>query len=375
MPIGTRFSKGLNDEPIYPVELIRCDLCNLAQLSYCAQSTDITLSELLQDRSPPNLGDVRLQTNEQCNKTILVIDGVVREEICYRRESGERIISLETFLVQMAGTAVATGTCKQELGREVVLEFRKLFGRVDEILVNNLTKCAHPFHISNVTQLPKYLGNLSELLAASAKIVVRAPMIGEIIKSGAIEYIYHEHQNYFCISSLARLFSLYDLNLIRARPIGDGVNAEVIFGLGPTNELDLLELAHYRRREEQAGLWESQTFQGLLQRMERARFRLGTRLANTDPSKCAGFGASVAGIATMYQFGLSCSLSFLLDDNPQRVGMFCPESNLVVRSPVEVELGDLEATVILVPMYSEAIENRHGQKLGQVLIPRIRINA
>jgi hypothetical protein len=77
----------------------------------------------------------------------------------------------------------------------------------------------------------------------------------------------------------------------------------------------------------------------------------------------------------MYQLKLERHLHFLLDDSNNVFGWLSPESNLEVKKPVESKSPNLLATVILVPLYAEAILRKHKGKLGTVLNPRLGISA
>ena len=80
-----------------------------------------------------------------------------------------------------------------------------------------------------------------------------------------------------------------------------------------------------------------------------------------------GYGASVAGISSLYQFGLEERVDLLVDDAEKRVGMYSPHSNHKVFSSRELKSLDVQTTLILVPRYTDSIIARWSGLLGNVM--------
>jgi hypothetical protein len=374
MPYGDNFSTSINQEGRHPVGLVNCESCELIQFGYQISSSVVFRPP--QISAPTCVPTSNGALSKQGYSQTLQIDGRFDQIFGESSRGGHRIISLEGFLVQHAATNSREIESWEELfSAQTVDQFIDQYGQVDRIKIDNSTKNQHPLHISNVADVRGYVDRVTQLLKSSGEIHIRLPALFPILRNGLVGYIYHEHQSFFCAKSIICVFAESGLSLSEARYCSDGLNAEFKFSYRNKDLEECLKTRELKDLESRLRSKKQDLFGSLKRRLENMQTALEAELKQNRSSVFAGFGASVAGISTMYQLKLESRLNFLFDDSESRIGLFSPSGNLEVKRPDFGTYQKTLATIILVPLYADRIIEKHREKLGTIVVPKLEMES
>ena len=87
--------------------------------------------------------------------------------------------------------------------------------------------------------------------------------------------------------------------------------------------------------------------------------------------RIAGYGASTATVAMMYQYEVVSDLDFLVDDNKDKIGLYSPNANLRVERVDKIYTSKTDVLVILTSRFADRIKENHRNFSGQILAPSL----
>ena len=176
---------------------------------------------------------------------------------------------------------------------------------------------------------------------------------------GLFDYIYHEHYSYFSLCSLAALAYRSDLRVVSHQqlPVRGG-SFRMLLQPGAKQFYCLNE--RFTTLTELVGLHE------LIHASSSHLFGLLSNL-RSEGYKIIGYGASHSTGILVHQFKLTHLIDFLVDENPNKQGLFMPGTSLQVSSPniIYENLSEKYVIVVLAWQYFDVIRDkllRHGVK-------------
>ena len=126
--------------------------------------------------------------------------------------------------------------------------------------------------------------------------------------------------------------------------------------------------------EETLGLQRAETFKVFARAIDGIKARLDALLGDlrAQGKIIAGYGASATVTTLVYHFGLGPALSFIVDDNLSKQGLFSPGLHIPVLSPQMLYERKPDYVLILAWRFSELIIKRHQaflQQGGRLIVP------
>jgi len=376
MPLGIRFSIKPNDEPLYPLALSLCEDCGLVQLSHQVISGSIFSEPLVRSDIPdPIQADSSLQSRAaSAPRKCLFIGGSL--------DTGNRgdgrdlsdLVFLEDFIYRQVEIGLLNSLPWEEMiNDELIGALWDEYGEFDEINFDNSSKSAHPLHFSNVADPRGHVGLLSSVLSRDGVVSIRAPDFTSIMTHGHFGYIYHEHQSYFSTSTMQGFFKSLGFETQQIFSTDDGLNTRYQFvrNKKTRSKTDLYDVEQadasaIRNTRDRDLLLEFQS------RLQTTSQRVQRELNNVAQVKKAGFGASVATVATMYQLGINEKLDFLVDDSVKFYDYYSPRDNLIVKDARTSCIADRSTVfVVLAARYEDQILKRHPELAGRAITTKM----
>ena len=381
VPIGDCFSVNTNNAQTYPIGLALCAHCGLAQLShrvessivferYFSESFPLTENLVLERKRIPGFERFAQST---IVKTILSVGSGSGRSLQRYKRKGFTVIGIEPSDHQTnVSRNLGIDTLTSYLTETAVEEILSKYGQVDLVLVDNFTKMPHPAHISNVEDPLEYAKNLSRLVKPNGCVYLRVPYIGSILAFGLVDYVYHEHQSYFSYGSIKKLFARVGLYIQSASLCSnDSLHAE--FLLSPVSKSlqgDELQLG-FANNESDLKIDEKKSFSDLATALQVSKENVRKKLRESLRLGIAGYGASTATVAMMYQYEIASDLDFLVDDNEDKIGLYSPNVNLRVEHVDKIYTNNVDVLVILASRFANKIKNKHSNFGGKVIVPSL----
>ena len=258
--------------------------------------------------------------------------------------------------------------------RDVAARLRDEHGPAAVITANNVF--AHADDLGGIAS------GIADLLAPDGMFVFEVSYLLDTVQNMVFDYVYHEHLAYHAVKPMRSFLARHGMELFDVRRIptkGGSIRGFAQLAGGPrvaTGAPGALVA-----EEDAAGLDDPDTYSGWAERIDAARAETRRVLADAvrDGARIAGFGASATGTTLMHHFGLDDFVTLIVDDNPDRQGLYSPGHHVPVVSPdVLYEDDGPSHTVVLAWRFAEPIARNHAGYLERggtfvVPLPEVRI--
>jgi hypothetical protein len=193
--------------------------------------------------------------------------------------------------------------------------------------------------MAHVPDLRDFVAGIAHLSGPNSVIIIEAPTITQILIGLQFDTIYHEHFSYLSVSSLRRLFSEFDLELVGLESVATHGGSSRLFArkvngtYEPTQE-QKNAIAAMEEIEVASGLFDSTRWREFAEQVEQciSEFRvwLGVRQQNT---LTIGYGAAAKGVTLLAAAeAKQGDLDYVIDNSPAKAGMLMPVVDSEIKS-------------------------------------------
>ena len=203
-------------------------------------------------------------------------------------------------------------------------KLKKKFGEFDFITGSNVF--AHIDDIHSVVQASK------QLLNSDGDFVTEVHYLPNLISLNQYDFIYHEHVNYYTLTSLMKLFDMHDMNLYKFEKIKThGGSIRVYVSLNKTKKKShkLLEMIEAEKRINKS------YFKRFIKKSINQKNNLKKLLINLRNQKksVVGFGASGRGTILLNFCKIDKNLvECIIDESPLRYGKYMPGVKIPIKN-------------------------------------------
>ena len=284
------------------------------------------------------------------------------------QERGCRVLGVEpASAIAEAATKAGVPTLAKYFTKDVASEIVTSHGPATVIAANNV--------LANIDGLAGVMQGVDTLLAPAGILVLETSYWGDVVKSGLIDTIYHEHISYFSVKPLAEFFRRHGMAVIDAgwNPNkGGSIRLTVQRASGKRHVST--SVADRMGTEERDGIHSPKAFAACRSRLDSLAQEVEAALRRFKDSgmSIAGYGASVGSTTMIYTLRLGGLLEYLLDDNPRKHGKFSPGFHIPVVPSNCLEERKPDRVVVLAWRYLEQILKKHpgiGASNGRFVIP------
>jgi len=240
-------------------------------------------------------------------------------------------------------------------------------GQATLVVANNVF--AHADNLSDIVK------GIAELLDQDGVFIFEVSYLLDIIDRFVFDTVYHEHLSYHSIEPLKRFFLLHGLHLFdvrRNKSKGGSIRGFVQRVGGPYKENIVIQ--EMIKNENERGLRQLKIFQDYERQILNRKAAVLTFIdsVRNKGKSIIGYGASTTATTLMYHFELDDKLSFLVDDNSMKHGLFSPGCHLEVKPSSALYEEQPDVVLILAWQYADPILEKHGRFIlngGQFIIP------
>lgn len=368
MPLANTFvrpDRVAEPEPRYPLELVRCLACGLAQLTVVV-SPEIMFRDYAYSSSysPPLITHFTALADELISRYVakgsLVVelgsnDGVLLRPLADR---GARVLGIEPA-ANLAAVANAAGveTWNEFFGAGVAGRAAAERGRASAIVANNV--------LAHIDDLGELLTGIDALLADDGVFVAEVPYLRDLLSHVEYDTIYHEHLSYFALGPLAALFERGEMALVDVArlPIHGGSIRILAARRGRRQVSDALRAS----LEAEADLMTSAPYAEFARRVVASRMALRGLLDAERASghSLGGYGATAKGNTLLSYCGLGPEIiPYIADTTPYKQGLLTPGTHIPVVPEAELLARMPDRTLLLAWNYAEAILERRKDYLA-----------
>lgn len=243
------------------------------------------------------------------------------------------------------------------------------YGNAGIIIANHVLA-----HVESVSEV---LHGISELLAPNGVAYVEVQYLPDLLTNNAFDLVYHEHRNFFSLTSLTTAAARWNLVPLEAQLTDrQGGSLRVKFThksnvTRPTGDVTVRDLLF---REQ--WLQSVDAYAGVQGRAERIRSRLLQIILDEHAHghSVAVYGAPAKATTLLNFCGLDTDVfDFAVDSTPAKQGRYIPGTGLVIHSPSVTSVSAIDTFLVTSWNYASTIvrnhEGQHGRRRWILPIP------
>lgn len=322
-------------EKTYPLRMLWCENCTLAQLDYCVDGTEVyhldypyrtgitkELVEYLNSMSDSLISKYHL-SNEHLVVDLGSNDGTL---LMGFKEKGIKVIGVEPTNISKIANENNIETVQEFFTTDVANNIKNKHGTASLILATNM--------FAHMATMGEVISGIESLLKPDGVFVFENHYLMDVIKGGQFDTIYHEHLRTYSLKSLVKLFSYYDLTVTdveRGSRYGGNIRVHVTKGKNKTvskNVDSLLKL------EEESGLYNLQTYRKFAERVKQAKKDFMSFLFDMKKEGKSIVGNSCPGrcVTLLNYYGVDLDLLPYIAEQPTslKLNMFLPGKQIPI---------------------------------------------
>lgn len=223
--------------------------------------------------------------------------------------------------------------------------------------------------LAHVADVAEVLAGIALLLAEDGVAFVEVQYLPDLLTANAFDLVYHEHRNFFSLSSLEKAAQRWGLHVADVQLTdrqGGSLRVELRHGRGASRNVETV-------RASESWLAHTGAYDGLQGRVERVRTRLRELLVTSANGWVTGYGAPAKATTLLNFCGIDTELvSFTLDTTRAKQGRYIPGTGIPIVPPDVVESRRVDTFLLLAWNYAPQImrlEAEFTRNGGRWIVP------
>jgi SAM-dependent methyltransferase len=285
------------------------------------------------------------------------------------KSHGMRVVGIDPARdIAAAATADGVPTLPEFFTSAIAARIRAEHGPAALFCANNVFA-----HIDNMADVA---AGIRAMLAGDGAFVFEVSYIVDMIDNMVFDTIYHEHVSHHALLPLESFLNRRDMTLFDVMRTGTkggsirGFAQPASTGTRARSDRLVAMIAEEKRRGIDKPAVYHRWFAAIEQRKRAVLAHLDQAIA--AGKTIAGYGASTTTTTLLYHFELEKRISFIVDDNPGKWGLFSPGAHIPVHNAAELADRKPDLVVILAWIYANPILKRNQAYIdagGEFLVP------
>ena len=201
--------------------------------------------------------------------------------------------------------------------------------------LNKIKKNADLILASNVFAHSDKLKEMAEcmfkLLSKNGSIIIEVQYLLNTLKDLTFDNIYHEHYNYWSLTSLVNFFNTYSAKIYRAEKIKThGGSIRIYIKKDKKTKIENSVKALIKE-EEKFGIKKYKTYQEFSKKIYKIRKNVRKNIIELkNNNKIIGYGSPAKATTALNFFGISDEIEYIIEDNKLKHGKFLPGMRIPV---------------------------------------------
>ena len=340
---------------LYPLEVNYCGKCHNCQLSVAVDpkkmfsnylytsSTSKSFREHFINAAKKYIKDLKLNKKKSYVIDIGSNDGVALNP--FKDLGFKKILGVEPAknLAKLANK----NKIKTFNGFLEKNNLKKIKKNADLILASNVF--AHSDKLKEMAEC------MFKLLSKKGTIIIEVQYLLNTLKDLTFDNIYHEHYNYWSLTSLINFFNQFDGTIYRVEKIsthGGSIRAYIKKGKKIKIENSVKESI---KEEEKFGIKKYKTYQEFANKVYKIRDNVRKNILKikNKNTKVIGYGSPAKATTALNFFGISSEIDFIVEDNNLKHGKYLPGMNIPIVSKSKIKIKPDYALVLAWNFFEE----------------------
>ena len=327
-------NKKIEKCELYPLEVNYGNKCHNCQLSVTVDpkkmfsnylytsSTSTSFRNHFINSTKKYIKDFKLKPNKSYIIDIGSNDGVALKP--FKDLKFKKILGIEPAknLAKLANkNKIKTINCFLE--KKIL---KKIKNNADIILASNVF--AHSDKLKEMAEC------MIKLLSKNGTIIIEIQYLLNTLQDLTFDNIYHEHYNYWSLTSLVNFFNQFEVKIFRAEKINThGGSLRVFISKNKKIKIES-NVVNLLKEEEKFGIKKYQTYQEFGKKVYKIRESVMKNIAKikSKGAKIIGYGSPAKATTALNFFGISDEIDFVVEDNKLKHGKFIPGVKIPIKS-------------------------------------------
>jgi quercetin dioxygenase-like cupin family protein len=201
---------------------------------------------------------------------------------------------------------------------------------LDKKNLNKIKKNADLILASNVFAHSDKLKEMAEcmlkILSNKGTIIIEIQYLLNTLKDLTFDNIYHEHYNYWSLTSLVNFFNQFESKIIRVERINTHGGSLRIYVKKDKNSKIDTSVKALLKEEDEFGIKNYKTYQEFADKIYKIQKSVKTNIKKlkSNGKKLIGYGSPAKATTALNFFGISNEIDFIVEDNELKHGKFIP---------------------------------------------------
>jgi len=359
-PLANNLLNKQNDKcELYPLEVNYCENCHNCQLSVSidpkkmfsnylyTSSTSRVFREHFIKASKKYIKDLKLNKKKSYIIDIGSNDGV----------------ALKPFLDQGFKKILGIEPAKNLAKLANKNKIKTFNGFLDNKNIKKIRKGADLILASNVFAHSDKLQEMAEcmlkLLNKRGTIIIEVQYLMNTLKDLTFDNIYHEHYNYWSLTSLNNFFKKFDSTIFRAEKVDThGGSIRVYIKKDKKTKIEN-SVKQILKEEEKFGIKKFETYKKFGERVYKVRenVRKNIEKLKKNSKTIVGYGAPAKATTALNFFGISKEIDFIVEDNQLKHNKFIPGVKIPIKEKSQIKNKKNTLIVFAWNFYKDIIKN------------------
>jgi nucleoside-diphosphate-sugar epimerase len=359
-PLANNLLSKKNEKcELYPLEVNYCKDCHNCQLSVAVDpkkmfsnylytsSTSKTFRDHFINAAKKYIKDLKLKSKKAYIIDIGSNDGVALKP--FKELGFKKILGIEPAknLAKLANKNKIK-TFNGFLNKKNIKGIKK---NADLILASNVF--AHSDNLREMTEC------MIELLSKKGTIIIEVQYLMNTLKDLTFDNIYHEHYNYWSLTSLINFFKQYKVKIFKAEKINTHGGSIRVYIQKNKNVKIEKSVKEFLKEEERFGIKDFKTYQKFGEKVSEIRKNVIKNISKLKKAnkKIIGYGAPAKATTALNYFNIKKEIDFIVEDNKLKIGKLIPGVNIPIKSKKKLKTKDSTILVLAWNFFEEIKKN------------------
>ena len=359
-PLANNLLKKESDKcELYPLEVNYCDKCHNCQLSVSVDPKKM-FSNYLYTSSTSQV--FREHFIKAANKYVTELKLNKKKSFIIDVGSNDGV-ALKPFLdlgfKKILGIEPAKNLAKQANKNRI----KTFNGFLEKKNLKKIKKNANLILASNVFAHSDKLKEMAEcmfkLLSKNGTIVIEVQYLLNTLKDLTFDNIYHEHYNYWSLTSLVNFFNQFDGKIFKSELIDThGGSIRVFISKNKKVKIEK-SIKKMLKEEEEFGIKSYKTYQEFAKKVYKIRenVRKNIKKLKEKNNLIIGYGAPAKATTALNFFGISKEIKCIVEDNKLKHNKFVPGVKIPIKNKSEIKNKDNTLIVLAWNFFQDIKKN------------------
>jgi nucleoside-diphosphate-sugar epimerase len=321
----------------YPLEVNYCKICHNVQLSiaidskkmfskyYYLSSTSNSFKKHFENAAKKYIRELKL------NKSCYIVDIGSNDGIGlnpFKKLGYKNLLGIEP--AKNLADLLNKNKIKTFNGFFTKRNLKKIKPNADLILASNVFA-----HADNLKEMAECM---ISLLKTKGMIIIEVQYLLNTLKDLTFDNIYHEHFNYWSLTSLSNFFKQFDVKIVKAEKIQTHGGSIRIFIKKDKNAKVDKSVKNMIKEEKRFGIEDFRTYERFAKNVYKIKKNVVKNInkLKKDNKLIVGYGAPAKATTALNFFGIKNKINYIIEDNKLKHNKFIPGMNIPIYSKTKI---------------------------------------